>query len=127
MADQENSVRLPSEEDTRTRKTVRLRPIAPAPAPTQLADPLSGRNTNTGNLEVLSDTQTRRTVKLKPLAPAGAAAPAPVAPAAPVAPPKPVMPAAPAVEDDTRTRKSVVIRPKTVAPVALTAYCICQL
>ncbi len=34
-----------------------------------LSDPMAGRDTDTGNLEILTDTATRRTVKLKPIAP----------------------------------------------------------
>ena len=63
-------------DDTKTRKTVRLKPSATTPASIKLptpgapiADPLTGRDTDTGNLEILEDTQTRRTVKLKPIAP----------------------------------------------------------
>lgn len=53
--------------DTRTRKTVLLRGTATPAVP--VSDPMLGRDTDTGNLEVLEDTKTRRTVKLKPLAP----------------------------------------------------------
>ena len=102
MSEQENNVApgmVQAEDDTRTRKTVRLRPSgaveAPAAPVPQLADPLSGRNTNTGNLEILNDTQTRRTVKLKPLVPNSAKAPAAPVTVAPVAPP-PAPAAAPA-------------------------------
>ena len=55
-------------DDTKTRKTVRLKPSAMTPASIKLptpgapiADPLTGRDTDTGNLEILEDTQTRRT------------------------------------------------------------------
>lgn len=74
--DKNNQDNAPVEDsdDTKTRKTVRLRPsVTPAginltPLPkAPLTDPLSGRDTDTGNLEVMEDTQTRRTVKLKPL------------------------------------------------------------
>lgn len=75
--DKNNQDNAPVEDsdDTKTRKTVRLRPsVTPAginltPLPkAPLTDPLSGRDTDTGNLEVMEDTQTRRTVKLKPIA-----------------------------------------------------------
>ena len=50
-------------QDTRTRKTVRLRPNGmPAPQDSPLSDPLNSRNTDTGNLEILDDTQTRKTL-----------------------------------------------------------------
>ncbi|MBR2345230.1 MAG: hypothetical protein IKA71_05535 [Lentisphaeria bacterium] len=121
MADENNTLnQAPMEEDTRTRKTVRLRAIAPevsaattaAPAAPAVSAPISDGD----------DTMTRKTVKLKPVRPAIPVPTAPVAaaPAAPVAaaPAAPVTaaPAAP-VEDDTRTRKTVVIRP-AVAPAA---------
>lgn len=113
-------------DDTKTRKTVRLKPSATTPASIKLptpgipiADPLTGRDTDTGNLEILEDTQTRRTVKLKPIAPQrvvnqpiklqGAGAP----------------PAAPAAADsasdgeNTQTRKTVVLRPSAVTPASV--------
>ena len=113
MADENNTLnQAPMEEDTRTRKTVRLRAIAPevsaattaAPAAPAVSAPISDGD----------DTMTRKTVKLKPVRPAipVPAAPVAAAPATPVA----AAPAAP-VEDDTRTRKTVVIRP-AVAPAA---------
>ena len=86
-----------SAEDTKTRKTVRLHPAGGTPnliEKEKIADPLSGRDTDTSNLEILDDTQTRRTVKIKPIAPpAGGAVKLAVDPA------------------DTRTRKTVVLRP----------------
>jgi hypothetical protein len=78
-------------EDTRTRKTVKLKPASspgfipklepkkvepakPEPAKVEaqstdkvLEDPIGGRETDTGVLEPLDDTKTRKTVKLKPL------------------------------------------------------------
>ncbi len=108
-------------DDTKTRKTVRLKPSAtPAginlnPLPkTPLTDPMSGRDTDTGNLEVMEDTQTRRTVKLRPISTqAGAATvkPLPTPGAAPAAP------AAPAADGaNTQTRKTIVLKPTAVAP-----------
>jgi hypothetical protein len=75
MADQENmgaGSPTPSGEDTQTRKTVKLKvpaAVTAAAASPGIADPLSSRDTDTGNLDVMSDTQTRKTVKLKPIAP----------------------------------------------------------
>jgi len=132
-------------EDTKTRKTVRLRPSATpsginlTPLPkTSLTDPLSGRDTDTGNLEVMEDTQTRRTVKLRPIAtqtsdapkmpltpkPAGDGAntqtrktivlkPTAVAPSVKIESPTG---AAPKESDDTKTRKTVRLRPSAVTP-----------
>lgn len=120
-------------DDTRTRKTVRLRPnmkmhepinLAGAAAPaTPLADPMAGRDTDTGNLEVLNDTQTRRTVKLKPISPHPVVSPAaklqiaPGAPAAPSAPATPASPAAPAAAapESTNTVKVTKIIPAGTA------------
>ena len=80
MADMDENIRNSTDsvpiDDTKTRKTVRLRPsvAAPviplpgqAPADAAIADPMANRDTDTGNLEILDDTKTRRTVKLKPL------------------------------------------------------------
>ncbi len=65
-------------DDTRTRKTIKLRPIASgtpakyadaAAAPAEgeeVTDPLNQRHTNTGNLEKLDDTRTRKTIKMTP-------------------------------------------------------------
>ncbi len=129
MAEQENTNVPDSGENTQTRKTVKLKvPTAPVtskmtvgqPTPASpIADPLSGRDTDTGNLDILSDTQTRKTVKLKPLSaaaenrpisiPGASPAPAP----APVTAPAPVAaPAAPAPEGaSTNTRKVLVLKP----------------
>lgn len=66
-------------DDTRTRKTIKLRPIASV-APTvkysevaaapgggePVADPLSQRHTNTGAFAKLDDTRTRKTIKMAP-------------------------------------------------------------
>lgn len=124
MADMDENIRNSTDsvpiDDTKTRKTVRLRPsvAAPviplpgqAPADAAIADPMANRDTDTGNLEILDDTKTRRTVKLKPLV---------------TAPPRPspvkltpVQPegAAPAASDghSTATRKQVVLRSSTPA------------
>jgi len=102
-------------EDTKTRKTVRLRPSAtPAginltPLPkVPLTDPLSGRDTDTGNLEVMEDTQTRRTVKLRPIATQTASVPkVPISPNGQ----KPVGDGA-----NTQTRKTIVLKPTAMAP-----------
>lgn len=57
--------------DTRTRKTLKLKPITkaeqPAAALGAVIDPLTQRNTDTGPLGTLRDTRTRKTVKLKPI------------------------------------------------------------
>lgn len=98
--------------DTRTRKTVKLKPLtgkkpitdlsAPAPAAgkdeSPLSDPLSNRDTDTGNMKkMLDDTKTRKTVKLKPLS--GKTARINVDDKAGAA--KPVVPEASASVDDT--------------------------
>ncbi len=105
-------------ENTHTRKTVKLKPIGQAAAnvnnrPVQqvIASPLHSRDTDTGNLSVMSDTQTRKTVKLKPLAsaphrPVQVPAPAPAAEPLNVQPP-----AQPAKADDDITRKVATIKP----------------
>lgn len=147
--DMDNMDNAPQDEseDTKTRKTVRLRPSAtPAgisltPLPkAALTDPLSGRDTDTGNLEVMEDTQTRRTVKLRPIAtqtggvpkvpitpgqkPAGDGSntqtrktivlkPTAVAPSVKIESPTG---AAPKESDDTKTRKTVRLRPSAVTP-----------
>ncbi len=120
MAELENdkNVNIPEGDDTKTRKTVRLKPSVATPTAIKLpsaggnvpiADPLTGRDTDTGNLEVLADTQTRRTVKLKPIAPQSPRpAPQPIA----------IEPGAAAPVADganTQTRRTVVLRP-SVAP-----------
>lgn len=124
MADQENAPVTPASlaEDTRTRKTVRLRTIAPAATGPSLS------NVPVGDAPV-EDTRTRLTVKLKPAmaaapkipAPAAAPAPAPTSAVAPAAAPAPApTPAvATSIEDDTRTRSTVKLMPsaKAAAPV----------
>lgn len=149
MAEQEPKTDNPgiNEDDTRTRKTVRLKSSAvtptsiklPAAAP--ISDPLTGRDTDTGNLDVLADTQTRRTVKLKPLAPqkavntpiklqgAGVTTTTTVNPVAQDAQNtqtrKTVMlkPAAPTGINldgsNTQTRKTVVLRPSVATPAGV--------
>ena len=106
-------------DDTVTRKTIRLRPMAatasPA-APKPAAQPRPADNTDTGNIEIVDDTRTRKTIKLKPLASvktASAPAPAPAAPApAPAAEAAPV----PAADgNDTVTRKTIKLKPMAVA------------
>ena len=62
MADEDKTPVTPDIQDTRTRKTVRLRTnSAPQTQDTPLSDPLTKRDTDTGNLEILDDTQTRKT------------------------------------------------------------------
>ncbi len=66
-------------DDTRTRKTIKLRPmgsgapkmkytdVAASPdGAEQVADPLSQRHTNTGSFAKLDDTRTRKTIKMSP-------------------------------------------------------------
>lgn len=66
-------------DDTRTRKTIKLRPmgtgapkmkytdVAASPAGAEpVADPLSQRHTNTGSFAKLDDTRTRKTIKMSP-------------------------------------------------------------
>ena len=127
MAELENdtNVNIPEGDDTKTRKTVRLKPSVATPTTIKLppvggsvpiADPLTGRDTDTGNLEVLADTQTRRTVKLKPIAPQQPRpAPQPIA----IEPGAAVPGAAAPVADgaNTQTRRTVVLRP-SVAPAS---------
>ena len=86
----------PESQDTRTRKTVRLRSagVPPQTQDTVIADPLAGRDTDTGNLEIIEDTQTRKTLKLKPMAPGAGA-----------------VPKLNLGGNDTNTRKTVVLRP----------------
>ena len=104
--------------ETHTRKTVKLKPLGQASANTNsrpvqqvIASPLQSRDTDTGNLSVMSDTQTRRTVKLKPLAPGGhrpVRVPAPAPAAAPVSVPPP---ASAEKQDDDITRKVAAVKP----------------
>ncbi|MBR1951709.1 MAG: hypothetical protein IKA32_03990 [Lentisphaeria bacterium] len=100
MAENESNVQngVSSADDTKTRKTVRLRPSGtPLPkVPAEgISDPLSARDTDTSNLEILDDTQTRRTVKIKPLAP-----------------PAPGTVKLPLDAENTNTRRTVVLRPQ---------------
>ena len=100
MAENESNVQngVSSADDTKTRKTVRLRPSGtPLPkVPAEgISDPLSARDTDTSNLEILDDTQTRRTVKIKPLAP-----------------PTPGAVKLPLDSENTNTRRTVVLRPQ---------------
>ncbi|MBQ7695606.1 MAG: hypothetical protein IJT50_10830, partial [Lentisphaeria bacterium] len=99
MADEDKTPAAPATpdiQDTRTRKTVRLRTnSAPQTQDTPLSDPLTTRDTDTGNLEILDDTQTRKTLKLKPMAPGAGALPRVSISSSP----------------DTNTRKTVVLRP----------------
>ncbi len=104
-------------DDTKTRKTVILKPsivvppvVTPATATdsvktvvTKISDPLTGRDTDTGNLEIMADTQTRRTVKLKPIAP-------------PPVNNEPIKIQSGSVSgENTQTRKTVVLKSSTVA------------
>ncbi len=126
MADQEPKTDNPgiNEDDTRTRKTVRLKSSAvtptsiklPAAAP--IADPLTGRDTDTGNLDVLADTQTRRTVRLKPLAPQKAANTPIKLQGAGVTTTTTVNPVAPDGQN-TQTRKTVMLKPATPTGINL--------
>ncbi len=102
-------------ENTQTRKTVKLKaPAAPIPSglnpgaakPSPIADPLSGRDTDTGNLDVLSDTQTRKTIKLKPVMPVSEKHPINIDAAR-----KSATPEAAASATGTQTRKVVMLKP----------------
>ena len=115
-------------DDTKTRKTVRLKPSAMTPASIKLptpgapiADPLTGRDTDTGNLEILEDTQTRRTVKLKPIAPQRVVNQPIKLQGSEVPPAASAAPAAGAAVDgeNTQTRKTVVLRPSAVTPASV--------
>lgn len=126
MADQEPKTENPgiNEDDTRTRKTVRLKSpsVTPSsiklPAAAPITDPMTGRDTDTGNLDVLADTQTRRTVKLKPLAPQKAANTPIKLQGASVTTTTTVTPI-PASGMDTQTRKTVVLKPAAPAGIQL--------
>lgn len=126
MADQEPKTENPgiNEDDTRTRKTVRLKSpsVTPSsiklPAAAPITDPMTGRDTDTGNLDVLADTQTRRTVKLKPLAPQKAANTPIKLQGAGVTTTTTVNPVAPDVQN-TQTRKTVVLKPAAPAGIQL--------
>jgi hypothetical protein len=124
-----SSTKMPSADlsgmDTKTRKTVRIGVAPQGLAPnteTVISDPLSGRDTDTSNLEILDDTQTRRTVKIKPIA---AAARTTVK----LNVDEGATGAAPASSDaeDTQTRKTLVLKPlsgavrPSVAPSAAPA------
>ncbi len=73
-----NTGNLDSLDDTRTRKTIKLRPgtYSPSPPPISIpngnetveliADPLNTRHTKTGALHKLEDTRTRKTIKVVP-------------------------------------------------------------
>ena len=98
MSDENKLPAAADAQDTRTRKTVRLRP-ASAPVDTPVSDPLASRDTDTGNLEILDDTQTRKTLKLKPMSPGGTSGP------------KLNLSGA----EDTQTRKTVLLRPANAA------------
>ncbi len=102
-------------ENTQTRKTVKLKaPVAPIPSgmnpgaskSSPIADPLSGRDTDTGNLDVLSDTQTRKTIKLKPVMPVSEKHPINIDAAKQAA-----APAAASSATGTQTRKVVMLKP----------------
>ncbi|MBS1369501.1 MAG: hypothetical protein HPZ91_06030 [Lentisphaeria bacterium] len=117
--DKINQDNAPAEDsdDTKTRKTVRLRPsVTPAginltPMPkVPLTDPLSGRDTDTGNLEVMEDTQTRRTVKLTPIATQTGPA---------IQPKIPVVQKAAGDGANTQTRKTIVLKPTAVSPASV--------
>ncbi len=120
-------------DDTKTRKTMRLRPTvaaasfnlkaAPAPGSTRKLDALDKRSdTSTGNIAVTDDTRTRRTVRLQPLntvsVPDSVAAPQPRTDAVPGAGPdtrtRKLVPMPPEDEDVTRTQK---IKPRPAGNV----------
>ena len=115
--DQKGQDNAPEEnfDDTKTRKTV-VRPkstttpaginLTPLPK-TPLTDPLSGRDTDTGNLEIMEDTQTRRTVKLKPIASSDVNA----QPRVPINPVPGESGAA-----NTQTRRTIVLKPLGTGP-----------
>ena len=128
MADQEPKVTPEnSGDDTRTRKTIKFKSPSAAASPLTAADlkaptdPLAGRDTDTGNLEVLEDTQTRKTVKLKPLS-ATESRPismAQLTPKAPVADPlkgRDSDTGALEMMADTQTRKTVKLKPLGASP-----------
>ena len=118
MADQEPKVDNPgiNEDDTRTRKTVRLKSptVTPSsiklPAAAPISDPLTGRDTDTGNLDILADTQTRRTVKLKPLAPQKAVN-TPINLQGAGVTTTTTMTPIPSAGENTQTRKTVMLKP----------------
>ena len=100
--DSNTPIGVNSGDDTKTRKTVRLHPsgVTPPQIPREgIADPLSSRDTDTSNLEILEDTQTRRTVKIKPLAPPTSTGSIKL----------------PIDGEDTNTRRTVVLKPMGAA------------
>jgi hypothetical protein len=123
MADNTNKTdtgNVPKMTDTRTRKTLKLKPLAKGgftPKDAQKAglgavvDPLTQRDTETGPLSPMEDTRTRKTVKLKPLK---SAAQKPSI-AVDAASKKPGM------MEDTRTRKTLKLKPLEKKAVGLTA------
>lgn len=117
---------MDGDDDTKTRKTVRLKPSEVTPGSIKLPTPgtpiaASTANQASGSGKTgLEDTQTRRTIKLKPLsqAPGG---PQPIkidtisnTPATPKMPEKPA-----ADGENTQTRKTVVLRPSAVTPASV--------
>ena len=112
-----------AEDDTRTRQSVVLKtnssPISVGTESAPLSDVLTGRDTDTGNMERMDDTKTRKTIKLTPLtaggpisklAPIGKPAGAP----APFVLPKPGSP--PVNLAATVELKPVVAAPESAAP-----------
>ena len=100
--DSNTPIGVNSGDDTKTRKTVRLHPSGVTPPRISregIADPLSSRDTDTSNLEILDDTQTRRTVKIKPLAPPTSTGTIKL----------------PIEGEDTNTRRTVVLKPMAAA------------
>ena len=71
MADNTNTTgpgNIPEMDDTKTRKTLKLKPIGAKEEKeivNPVVDPLTMRNTETGPLGTMDDTRTRKTVKLK--------------------------------------------------------------
>ena len=100
---EENTLPAGDAQDTRTRKTVKLRAAAaPISQDIPVSDPLTSRDTDTGNLEILDDTQTRKTLKLKPMSPGNTGAPRLNL----------------SGDGDTQTRKTVLLRPSASAASA---------
>lgn len=114
MADQEKTDAVNAAEDTKTRKTVKLKLPTQSPtaqmnigkAAAPIVDPLGNRDTDTGNLDILSDTQTRKTVKLKPLTPKTEKHPINLDAAATV----------PSAANNTHSRKVVMLKPTPARP-----------
>ncbi|MBE6390034.1 MAG: hypothetical protein E7043_07690 [Lentisphaerae bacterium] len=116
MAEQDNISVTPSalDEDTRTRKTVRLRTIVPGATGPKL-DEAPKTAVPAAESADAADTNTRVTVKLKPVVPVAVK---PVVPAAV----KPVIPAAESADAaDTNTRVTVKLKPVAAAPVVTPA------